>query len=445
MGNLYMNLKKLIKSKGVEMDDDFTPSTPIPSQYEGIRVAGTLKSPKCHDVKDFLSRNRIPFKWLDIEHDSEARAMVEAETKGSGRLPVVFFPDGDVLVEPEKRTLAEKVGLQTQASRISYDLIIVGGGPAGLGAAIQSASEGLRTLIIEREATGGQAGTSSRIENYLGFPSGLSGADLAERATAQAKRLGVEILTAQDVVKVRADDPYHIVTLGDETELSCKALIIATGVTVRELDIPGIQAITGAGVYYGAALVEAVHYKGEHVHVVGGANSAGQGALFFSRYASKVTLLARCSTLKKEMSQYLIDQINSTPNIEVKTNTELVGVKGTNCLEAIQIKDGLSGEERFVETPAITIFVGAVAHTEFLKGVVERDRSGFIVTGLDLIRDGKPPRNWSLKRDPYLLETSVPGIFVVGDVRQGAVRRVASAVGDGAVVVSSVHQYLKTV
>jgi len=444
MNDLYLNVNKRNKSIGVETDDGFTPSTPVPLQDDGIRVVGTLWSAKCHDVKDFLSRNRIPFKWLDIENDSEAKALVEAQTKGNGRLPVVFFPDGGVLVEPEKRTLAEKVGLQTQASRLLYDLIIIGAGPAGLGAAVQGASEGLRTLIIEREATGGQAGTSSRIENYLGFPSGLSGADLAERATAQAKRLGVEILTAQEVIKVRAEDPYHIVTLGDETELNCKALIIATGVTVRELDIPGIQAVTGAGVYYGAALVEAVHYKGEHVHVVGGANSAGQGALFFSRYASKVTMLARCSNLKKEMSQYLIDQINSTPNIEVKTNTELVGVKGTNCLEAIQIKDGLSGEECFVQTPAITIFVGAVAHTEFLKGVVERDRTGFIVTTPDLIQDGKPPRDWPLKRDPYLLETSVPGIFVVGDVRQGAVRRVASAVGDGAVVVSSVHQYLKT-
>jgi thioredoxin reductase (NADPH) len=445
MGDLYMNVIKHNKSKGVEMDDDFTLSTPRPLQDDGIRVAGTLRSPKCHDVKDFLSRNRIPFKWLDIEHDPEARAMVESETKVNGRLPVVFFPDGDILVAPEKRTLAEKVGLQTQASRLSYDLIIIGAGPAGLGAAVQGASEGLRTLIIEREATGGQAGTSSRIENYLGFPSGLSGVDLAERATAQAKRLGVEILTAQEVINVRAEDPYHIVTLGDETELSCKALIIATGVKVRELDIPGIQAVTGAGVYYGAALVEAVHYKGEHVHVVGGANSAGQGALFFSRYASKVTILARCSNLKKEMSQYLIDQINSTPNIEVKTNTELVGVKGTDRLEAIRIKDELSGEECFVQTPAITIFIGAAAHTEFLNGVVERDRSGFIVTASDLIQDRKTSRNWHLKRDPYLLETSTPGIFVVGDVRQGAVRRVASAVGDGAVVVSSVHQYLKTV
>lgn len=427
------------------MDDDYITSTLGSLQDGGIYVAGTLRSGKCHDVKDFLSRNRIPFKWLDIEDDPEARAMVEAQTNGNGRLPVVFFPDGSVLVEPEKRTLAEKVGLQTQASRLSYDLIIVGAGPAGLGAAIQGSSEGLRTLIIEREATGGQAGTSSWIENYLGFPRGLTGADLAERATDQAKRLGVEILTAQEVIKVRAEDPYHIVTLGDETELKCKALIIATGVTVRELDLPGIQTVTGAGVYYGAALVEAAHYKGEHVYVVGGANSAGQGALFFSRYASKVTMLVRCSNLEKEMSQYLIDQINNTPNIEVKTNTELVGVKGTNCLEAIQIKDGLSGEECSMQTPAITIFVGAVAHTEFLEGVLERDRTGFIVTGSDLIQDGKPPRNWPLKRDPYPLETSMPGIFAVGDVRQGAIRRVASAVGDGAVVVSSVYQYLKTV
>lgn len=414
--------------------------------YEGIRVAGTLWSAKSHDVKDFLARNRIPYQWLDIERDEQAAELVESVWEDQKRLPVIFFPDGEVLIDPEMRTLAEQAGLQTQATQPFYDLIVIGGGPAGLGAGVYGASEGLHTVMIEREATGGQAGTSSRIENYLGFPKGLSGADLARRATAQAKRLGAEILTAQEVVKVRVEDPYRYAILDDGTELGCRALVIATGVDVRQLDVPGVEAVTGAGVYYGAALTEAANYRGEHVYVVGGANSAGQGAMFFSRYADKVTILVRGSALARGMSQYLVDQIESTSNIDVRVQTEVVEVYGENQLEAIKIINTETEESQILETPALFVFIGAAAHTEILEGVVERNRVGFIITGSDLRdRDGRWPKNWKLKRDPYLLETSVPGIFAAGDVRQGAVRRVASAVGEGAIAVSLVHQYLRTV
>ena len=423
--------------------DDWLATVPVP--YDGIRVAGTLWSAKCHEVKDFLSRNRVPYQWLDIELDKEAKDMVDSTTGGHGRLPVLFFPDGSVLVEPDHRILAEKAGLQTEASLPFYDLIIIGAGPAGLGAGVYGASEGLRTIMIEREATGGQAGTSSRIENYLCFPKGLSGADLARRATAQAKRLGAEILTAREVMKVHLEDSYRIVTLDDGTELTCKALVIASGVTVRVLNVPGIESLTGAGVYYGAALAEVAHYKGEHIFVIGGANSAGQAAMFFSRYAGKVTMVVRSSALERGMSQYLVDQIEATPNIEVLLNSEIVGVSGTKKLEAIRIKDRQSEEVQEVQTPAMFIFIGAVAHTDFLDGVVDRNSAGFIKTGPDLIQKGRKPKNWSLKRDPFLLETSVQGIFAAGDVRQGAVRRVASAVGEGAIAVSLIHQYLKTV
>lgn len=433
--NLYPILDDLL--------EDWHATVELP--FEGIRVAGTLWSAKSHDVKDFLSRNLIPYKWLDIEADENAKELVDSVTEGQGRLPVVFFPDGSRMVEPDTRQLAEKVGLQTQATQPYYDLIIIGAGPAGLGAGVYGASEGLRTVMIEKAATGGQAGTSSRIENYLGFPKGLSGSDLARRATAQAKRLGAEILLTQEVTGVQVEDQYRIVTLADGSELSCKAMVIASGVTVRKLDVPGADAITGAGVYYGAALTEVAYYRGEHVHVVGGANSAGQGAMFFSRYASKVTMLVRGASLETGMSQYLVDQINSTPNIEIKTSTEVVGVHGERSLEAIDIKDKTSEEVQTVKTPAMFVFIGAVAHTGFVDGIVERNRTGFIVTGPNLFHGEDKLNKWPLKRDPYLLETCVPGIFAAGDVRQGAVRRVASAVGEGAIAVNFVHQYLKSV
>jgi len=433
--NLYPVLDDLLS--------DWLATVPVP--YDGIRVAGTLWSASSHQVKDFLSRNQVPYQWLDIEADSVTKELVEGTLKGEWRLPVVFFPDGSYLAEPDNRALAEKVGMQTQARQPFYDLIIVGAGPAGLGAGVYGASEGLRTAMIEQEATGGQAGTSSRIENYLGFPSGVSGADLARRATAQAKRFGVEILTAVEAKTVRVQDPYRFVELTDGTELSCHALLIATGVSVKKLELEGIEALTGAGVYYGAALTEAAHFRGKHICVVGGANSAGQGAMFFSRYAGKVTMLVRGESLDSSMSQYLIDQIGGRENIEVLCKTNVTAVHGEGKLESIIIQHLDSRESQTLEAAALFIFIGAVPHTDMVADVVERNRAGFILTGPDLIQAGKRPKGWRLQRDPYLLETSVPGIFAAGDVRQGAVRRVASAVGEGAIAVSLVHQYLKTV
>lgn len=413
--------------------------------YEGIRVAGTLWSATSHTVKDFLARNQIPYQWLDIEKSEEARNIVEAVNNDDHRLPVVFLPDGATMIDPSPLELADKIGLQTRAAHPFYDLVIVGAGPSGLAAAVYGGSEGLRTVMIEREATGGQAGTSSRIENYLGFPKGLSGADLARRATIQARRFGVEILTAQEAVAVRVEDPYRYVKLSDGCELSCHALLIATGVSVRRLNIPGIDALTGAGVYYGAALTEAAHYRGQEVYVVGGANSAGQGAVFFSRYASKVTMLVRSSSLDKGMSKYLVDQIAGTENIEVKLRTQVVEVKGKDRLQSVVISNLDNGEVQDLPAAAMFIFIGAVPHTELVKGIVERDNAGFILAGPDLIKNGERPKGWKLKRDPFLLETSLPGIFASGDVRHHSIKRVASAVGEGAIAVSLVHQYLKTV
>jgi thioredoxin reductase (NADPH) len=433
--NLYPILDDLLS--------DWWANVPVP--YDGIRVAGTLWSAKSHAVKDFLARNRIPYQWLDIETDEEAHALVEAQDNPHNLLPLVFLPDGEVLVAPEPPLLADKCGLRTEAAEAFYDLIIIGGGPAGLGAAVYGASEGLKTLLIDKEATGGQAGTSSRIENYLGFPSGVSGSDLARRATTQAQRLGAEILTAREAVSVRIEDPYRIVVLNDGSELTCRAMVLATGVTIRELNVPGIDRLSGAGVYYGAALTEAAHYRDRHVFVVGGANSAGQGAMFFSRYASQVTMLVRGSSLSHSMSQYLIDQIEATENIDVLTRTTVEAVHGEQLLEAITICDHTSDQSRRLPAAALFIFIGAVPHTELVAGVVMRNSAGFILTGPDLFKNGRRPKKWKLNRDPYLLETSVPGIFAAGDVRQGAVRRVASAVGQGAIAINFVHQYLKTV
>jgi thioredoxin reductase (NADPH) len=417
----------------------------VGAPFEGIRVAGTQWSASSHAVKDFLTRNQVSYQWLDIEKDSEARALVEAVNQGGHRLPVIFFPDGEPLVDPSPLQLAERVGLRTQAASPFYDFIIIGAGPAGLAAAVYAGSEGLKTVIIEKEAAGGQAGTSARIENYLGFPRGLSGADLSRRATSQARRFGVEMLTAQEVLKVRVADPYRYVQLSDGCELSCHALLLATGVSVRKLPAPGIDALTGAGVYYGAAMTEAAQVRGQEVFVVGGANSAGQGAVFLSRFASKVTMLVRSSDLEVGMSQYLIDQIRAIPNIQVLFRKEVVGVRGAERLEEIEFKDVDSGVQASLPGVAMFIFIGAAPHTDLVADLVARDSAGFIITGPDLLVDGKRPKGWTLKRDPYLLETSVPGIFAAGDVRHHSVKRVASAVGEGSVVVSLVHQYLKTV
>ena len=413
--------------------------------YDGIRVTGALWSTSSHKVKDFLTRNQIPYQWLDIEKDREAQSLIESVKEENGRLPVVFFPDGSVLIEPENIELAEKVGLQTQAAEPFYDLIIVGGGPAGLGAAVYSGSEGLKTLMIEKQAVGGQAGTSSRIENYLGFPNGISGAELARRAATQARKFGVEILSAQTVDKVRIDDPYRYVLLSDGSQISCHSLLIATGVNTRQLDQPGIEKLTSAGVYYGASLAEAIAYKDQDFFVIGGANSAGQAALFFARYARQVTMLSRSSSLSRSMSAYLVNQIAKVENIEVLDNTEVDEVHGTDRLESVTFTDRNTGETKTAPAAAMFIFIGAVPRSGLVEGVVERNRVGFILTGQDLVDDGKRPKGWKPNRDPFYLETSVPGIFAAGDVRHGSVKRVATAVGEGAVAVKLIHQHLRTV
>jgi thioredoxin reductase (NADPH) len=413
--------------------------------FDGIRVAGALWSTNSHKVKDFLTRNQIPYQWLDIEKDREAKVLIEAIENADQRLPVVYFPDGTVFIEPDMRQLAEKVGLKTEAANPFYDLIIIGGGPAGLGAAVYSGSEGLKTLMIEEQAVGGQAGTSSRIENYLGFPNGISGSELARRAATQAKKFGVEILTAQRVEKVKVEDPYRLVTLSDGTQLSCQALLIATGVNTRQLEQPGIGALYGAGVYYGASLAEAMAYKDQDVFIIGGANSAGQAAIFFARYARKVTILSRSSSLSRSMSAYLVKQITEVENIEVLDQTEVERVEGSDRLESITFINHSTGKSETRPAAALFIFIGAMPRSDLVADVVERDRVGFILTGQDLVDDEKRPQGWKPKRDPFFLETSVPGIFAAGDVRHGSVKRVATAVGEGAVAVKLIHQYLRTV
>ncbi|WP_062311807.1 FAD-dependent oxidoreductase [Demequina rhizosphaerae] len=417
----------------------------VPVPYDGIRVAGTLWSPRSHAVKEFLARGQIPYQWLDIEKDDEARALVEASTGNRSVVPVLFFPDGTLLEDPDLHVLADKVGLRTPALKPFYDLIVIGAGPAGLAAAVYGASEGLRTVVVEREVPGGQAGTSARIENYLGFPQGIGGADLARRAATQARRLGAELLVAQEVTGVRLEGPYRIVTLDDGSELRCHALLIATGVTLRTLDVPGLEPLLGASVYYGAATSEASNYRDRDVLVVGGANSAGQGALFLSRFARSVTILVRKDSLRHSMSQYLIDQIERTPSIAVRPSTEITAVTGDARLETVTLADRGAGESTTMPADAIFIFVGAVARSDLVADLVELDSAGFVLTGQDLVAGGRRPRGWHLQRDPLLMESSVPGIFAAGDVRHDVVRRVASAVGQGSVAVSAVHRYLETV
>lgn len=421
--------------------DDWQASFQPP--FEGIRVVGNRWSPQSHQVKDFLARNQVPYQWLDIEL-AEARELVTyAEDKA--QLPLVLFPDGARLIQPSNMQIAEKIGLQTHAERPFYDLAIVGGGPAGLAAAVYGASEGLATVMVEKEAPGGQAGSSSRIENYLGFPSGLSGGDLARRAVAQARRFGVEILMPQEVCGLRIQDPYRVLQLKDGSEISCHALLIATGVSYRKLDIPGMDRLYGAGVYYGAAMTEAMACKDEEVYVIGGANSAGQAAMHFSKYASQVTMLVRGDSLTKSMSQYLIDQIDNTPNIKVRTHCSVVEVHGETSLEKLVIADSSTGTQETVPATSLFIFIGAMPQTDWLGDVVERDKQGFILTGLDLLQDRERPKRWTLDRQPYLLESSVPGIFVAGDVRYGSVKRVASGVGEGSIAVQFIHRYLSKV
>lgn len=413
--------------------------------FDGIRIAGTALSPTSFAIKDFLSGNGIPYQWMDLEQDATTRELVSALPTGLSRLPVVFLPDGSTLVQPDPRQIAEKLGMQTRAQKPFYDLVIVGGGPAGLAGAMYSASEGLRTVIIERYATGGQAGTSSKIENYLGFPNGVSGADLARRATTQARKFGTEILTAQEVVEITRNDPYRVIKLSDGSELNCYAVLLAAGMEVRRLDVPGVEPLNGCGVYYGAAPTEAATYRGKDVFIIGGANSAGQGAMYFSRHARNVTMLVRRDSLGATMSQYLIDRITEASNIRVMTNTQVVEAHGEGKLEAVTVRRSDTGELCRLEGEAMFVFIGSRPRTDIVAGVVERDVQGFILTGRDLMVDGKRPKGWKLDRDPFLFETSVPGIFAAGDARFGSGKRVASAVGEGSATVSMIHQYLSTV
>jgi thioredoxin reductase (NADPH) len=414
--------------------------------FEGVRVVGNHWSRHAYELRDFLARNHVPYQWLDVEGPGdEARRLASSLDGGDLRLPTVLFSDGTALAEPTTAELAAKLGLRTRADLAFYDLLIIGGGPAGLAAAVYGASEGLHTVMIEREAPGGQAGMSSRIENYLGFHSGISGGDLARRAVIQAKRFGVEILAPQEATAVRVDGPSRIVSLADGTELGCKALLIATGVSYRKLDIPGADRLQGSGVYYGAAMTEAASCKDEDVYIVGGANSAGQAAMYFSKYARRVVMLVRGDSLSSSMSQYLIDEIKKTKNIHVEPHTEVVEAHGDQHLEAISILCSDSGGTERVPASGLFIFIGAEPRTDWLGGVVERDERGFVLSGPDLMRDGRRPKGWTVDRDPWLLETSVPGIFVVGDVRHGSVKRVASGVGEGAIAVQFIHQYLSGV
>lgn len=432
--------------------------------FEGLRVIGSRWLPKGHVIREFLSRNHVPYQWLDPGADAQLSATAasaqnpsngdtaQAKPDGNsefarlcaqynldpGKLPVVLLPNGEALVEPALSVIAEKIGMRVQAERDFYDLVIVGAGPAGLAAAVYGASEGLKTLVIEPAAPGGQAGSSSRIENYLGFPAGLSGDDLARRAHVQATRFGAEFLS-QRAIGIRTEDPYHFIQLAGGSEIACHAAIIATGVDYRRLQAPALEQLTGAGVYYGAALTEAISCQNEKVFIVGGANSAGQAAVHFAHYAPQVNLLVRADSLEKGMSRYLIDQIRGKENIEVRTQTEVIDGRGDGHLEHVRLRSP-QGE---VEEPAsaLFIFVGGDPKTEWLPPEILRDSKGFVLSGTDLKLAGKT-FEWKLDRAPYLLETSVPGIFVAGDVRHGSVRRVASAVGQGSIAVQFVHEYL---
>jgi thioredoxin reductase (NADPH) len=402
----------------------------------GVRVIGHRFSKESHDLRDFLARNRVPARWFDVERDGEARELLKIVDVDQGRLPVALLEDGSVLEQPTVLELAERLGVAGQPAQEHYDLVIVGGGPAGLAAAVYGASEGLKTVMVEREAPGGQAGTSSRIENYLGFPAGLSGSDLARRATDQARRLGAELLTMQDVEGLRAEGAGRLVKLRNGTELSANCVLVASGVSYRKLDTPGFSELTGAGIYYGAALTEARSCADQEVVIIGGANSAGQAAVYFSGYAGRVTMLVR-SDLEKSMSHYLIDQLSNLDNVEVRTGTTATAAEGQDGhLRALKVT-GPGGAEETIPADACFVFIGAAPLTDWLQGVVARDERGFILAGSDAKDNG-----WPLKRDPYLLETTVPGIFVAGDVRARSFKRVASAVGEGSMAVSLIHQYL---
>jgi len=416
--------------------------------YQGMRVLGTRWSPTSHQLKDFLGRNQVPYQWTDVESaapDPEVQKLLPSMDLKTATLPLVVLPSGEVLSNPSVDVIASRVGLNTRAQTDFYDFVIIGGGPAGLAAAVYGASEGLKTLLIERSAPGGQAGMSSRIENYLGFPSGLTGEDLARRAVTQAKRFGAEILAPQEAVSLRVDGPYRFIKLRDGSEVSCHALLIASGLSWRRLEIPGLEPLQEAGVYYGAAMTEAQLCAGEDVYVVGGANSAGQAAVYFARFAKTVTMLVRADSLDKGMSNYLIEQIRGIPNIRVETDSEVVEAHGNGHLEAITIANRSSGESRKENTSALFIFIGAVPCTAWLRGMLPQDDRGYLLTGSFLPREGEHVKGWKEDRDPFIFESIIPGVFAAGDTRHASIKRVASAVGEGSITVQMVHQYLSKV
>ena len=413
-----------------------------PQDTGDVRVVGHRWSERSHEVKTFLIRNHVPYRWLDIDRDDDAHRLVDLADAAPDDLPLVLVPDGDALRSPTTLELAGALGLRTRAEQPLYDLCIVGGGPAGLAAAVYAASEGLRTVVVEREAPGGQAGQSASIENYLGFPKGLSGADLTHRAVAQAARFGAEMVLARDVVAFEPRGPVRAVRFGD-TELEARALLVATGVSYRRLEAPGVEALTGRGVYYGASASEAVQCQGDEVYVVGAANSAGQAALNLARYAKRVVLVVRGGALEDSMSLYLVARIRTVPNIDVRLRSEVVAARGETHLEAVTLADRDSGEEEEVLTSWLFVFIGASPRTDWLGSDVARDEKGFVITGHDLLASAQAT-SWPLSRAPFALETSVPGVFAAGDVRLDSMKRVASAVGEGAMSVYLVHRYLAT-
>ncbi len=414
-----------------------------PSRDSEVRVVGDRWSERSHEIKTFLARNHVPYAWYDIERDPEGMRLLTLAQAGKADLPLVMIPEASTLRGPTTLSLAAALGLRTQAEQPLYDVCIVGGGPAGLAAAVYAASEGLSTVIVERQAPGGQAGQSASIENYLGFPKGLSGSDLTQRAVAQAARFGAEMVLAREVVGLEQRGPVRAVLLGDAGEIEARAVLVATGVSYRMLEGPGLQEFTGSGVYYGATASEAVQCQGDEVYVVGAANSAGQATLNLAKHASRVVMLVRGGSLEEGMSQYLVDRITEAPNVEVRLHCEVASARGAGHLEHITIRDRGTGAEVEVPTTWLFVFIGAAPRTEWLGAQVARSRHGFVITGNALLAPDVEPR-WPLERAPFGLETSVPGVFAAGDVRLDSMKRVASAVGEGAMSVSNVHGYLAT-
>jgi thioredoxin reductase (NADPH) len=410
--------------------------------FDGAYIVGTRWAPETHRLKDFLAKSQVPYRWLEPEGITDERVLA-ALGEQPRAMPVVIFPDGSLLEKPEIDQIVTKLGLATVPSRRFYDVIVIGAGPAGLACALYCSTEGLKTVMLEREAAGGQAGLSSRIENYLGFPSGLSGSDLARRGVAQVRRFGTEVLAPAEAVSLTVEGEYRVVKLSNGQELAAHSVVIAAGVQWRRLQVPGMEQLTGAGIYYGAAITEASSCKDEDVLIVGGANSAGQAAVHFSEVARSIRMIVRGDALSKSMSYYLVERINTIPNITVIPNAEVSSVSGQDRLQQITIRHHDTQTDETIPAAALFVFIGAEPHTEWLEGTVCRDKNGFLVTGTNLLRDGKRPAGWTPNRDPYLLETSVPGVFAVGDVRDGAVRRVANSVGEGSIVLYFIRQYMR--